>query len=186
MPEEPSPNTGTLYASLQFICVENKTWSKDKPVKGFLFRGTIDRVILNKATGQVWLVDYKLGTSQAQSFGAWAKDNNWQLMYYTLALEAGWVENLSAYSVEVAQYWVVSKWEIKKGYSHGILDDFVLKSKKDLLQTEQKQKLSEKFNEFIAQQVAQIRERQFPPQPNEEKTCRKCQWSLVCRAPHLN
>jgi RecB family exonuclease len=165
---------------------DNQVWLKEKPAKGFLFRGTIDRVLLNKATGKVWLVDYKLGTSQVQSFSAWAKEHNWQLMYYTMAIESGWVENLPAYPVEVAQYWVVSKWNIKRGYSDGLTADFILKSKNDLLKEDQKKQLAEKFNEFILAQVSQVRERQFPPLPKDEKTCRKCQWSLVCRAPHLN
>lgn len=164
----------------------NKKWVKEKPEKGFLFRGTIDRVLLNKATGKVWLVDYKLGAQQAPSFSAWSKDSNWQLMYYTLALEQGFVEDIGIYPVELAQYWVVNKWEIKKGYSDGLEHDFVLKTKKDLLAENQKEQLVQKFNEFVFEQVQKIRERKFPPLPKDEKLCRKCQWSLMCRAPHLN
>lgn len=193
--QEAFPSLQTLQCEAKwqiFYDSESQTWSKEKPSKGFLFKGTIDRVLFHKQTGRAWVIDYKLGAAQALSHGNWSKEEAWQLAFYTFAVEKGWLESLSSSPVELAQYWVVNKWKIKKGYIDRdqslltIHDKFLFASKKDLISSDEKQALLEKFSEYLQSKVLGIQERKYRPLPKDDKQCKKCQWSLTCRAPHLS
>lgn len=170
--------------SVYFDLAQQK-WSKEKPDKGFLLKGTIDRVLLNQNTNKAWVVDYKLGASQAVTHNNWLKDNHWQLLFYSLAVENGWLDDFK-YDVELAQFWVINKWDLKKGFALDVNNSWLLTSKKNFIAAEEKKDLFLQFEKNIFETLNEITTRKYIPKPKDEKTCKRCDWSLLCRAPHLN
>ncbi|MCB0367996.1 MAG: PD-(D/E)XK nuclease family protein [Bdellovibrionales bacterium] len=175
-----------------YFDLDKKQWVKEKPDKGFLLRGTIDRIIYDSNTHKVWVIDYKLGSGQALPYPQWIKEDHWQLLFYTMAIENDWLEIKEdilkqSVQVELAQFWVINKWDYKKGFSLDHLNqDFLVKSKKNLINLSEKEDLLKQFTQRVFGTLIELSEKKYHPSPKKEEVCKRCDWSLVCRAPHLN
>lgn len=163
-----------------YFDLQNQKWANEKPEKGFLLKGSIDRILIDEKTQKAWVIDYKLGSSQALTFQNWLKEDHWQLLFYVLAVEKGWVENLKR-EVELAQFWVINKWNIKKGFAFE--PDQI---RKNLISAEEKKELFLDFEKKLIILLNEMLLHKYIPQPKEEEICKRCDWSKLCRAPHLN
>ncbi|MCK6598307.1 MAG: PD-(D/E)XK nuclease family protein [Bdellovibrionaceae bacterium] len=183
----------SVYYDLERYC-----WVLEKPTKGYLLRGTIDRVLYNKNTNKFWVVDYKLGPNQSKNYDKWLKERHWQLIFYALAIEKNWIPDLkqlvhqktyesldSELEVELSQFWVITQWQNKKGFLCNLSSSWFLSDKKMQISKDEKEKLFIAFEKDMVSYFSEIQKRKYPAIPEKEDICQQCDWSYVCRAPHL-
>lgn len=147
--------------------------------------GRIDRVDQDDL-GRYMVIDYKSSAGQLRNFGSWIKNNELQLLFYSLCIEQG-LTDLPANEVLGAFYFILSKMQRQKGFRNstgvGILYEPHRSTEIDRdtlegLYSELKQKLSITFD--------RIQAGQFQAAPDDFKICQTCDWRKLCRAPHLN
>jgi ATP-dependent helicase/nuclease subunit B len=169
------PSTGELIAD------------RDEP--GALpFVGRIDRVDRDRL-GNLAIYDYKSSNSSASQFGAWLKNNRIQLLLYASAVEKG-LTHLDASPVMAAFYYVARPLSRDTGFkvedAEQELYELSDRRKRNRLTEQEKADLFAKGQELVKTAVDGILVGRFAPNPRNPDDCAKCQWSRVCRAPHLN
>jgi CRISPR/Cas system-associated exonuclease Cas4 (RecB family) len=116
------------------------------------------------------------------------KNNKIQLLLYAMAVERG-LSDLSARPVLAALYYVARPLGRDLGFKvddveQGLYDTAGRAHNK--IGSAAKERLFQETSELVKNAVARILEGDFKPQPREKKTCDHCEWSGLCRAPHLN
>ncbi len=150
--------------------------------------GRIDRVDAD-SEGRVVIYDYKSSSGSTSQFGSWIKKNHLQLLLYAMAVEKG-LTSLGPRDVVGAIYYIGKTMERDQGFK--IKDRshlFFIESdgrKKNRIDHEQKLELFSEGRKQIVRALAGISGGYYQPQPSGLEICGKCQWSQLCRAPHLN
>jgi ATP-dependent helicase/DNAse subunit B len=151
------------------------------------FNGRIDRVDRD-SKGHLSVIDYKSSSNDLKTFKNWASNGLFQMPLYALALEAGLAAETAAAPVMAASY-IIFKDKArglgyivdKEGHEFGDLNE----KSRQFVGEEDRDKV---FNEILGQIkdiFARMRLGFFKPEPRDVKLCDRCQWSRVCRAPHL-
>lgn len=152
------------------------------------FQGRIDRIDTD-ARGNLAIYDYKSSASTATQFGAWCRNNRIQLLLYAMAVENG-LTRFPANPVQSAIYYVARPFSRDNGFKvedvqQGLFDTED-RRKKNRLTQEQKAELFEQGRALVKKAIDGIESGRFDPSPRDHTDCPTCQWSAVCRAPHLN
>lgn len=161
-------------------------------ILGLAFNGKIDRIDSNGGE-HISVIDYKSSVSGITSYKSWIKNNHLQILAYIYAIEKEWVPSFKniqeMQNINVtAGYFLSLKDFEKKGF---VLDDcdrhFVTdENDRNIISIAQKQELIKEFEECLYKIVQQIKDFKFEPNPLDKKECKKCYWSHLCQAPHLN
>jgi ATP-dependent helicase/nuclease subunit B len=152
------------------------------------FAGKIDRIDKD-SLGQYGIYDYKTSKNKNMvSFEKWPTSFQMQMPLYATSIENGLVEGLSPASVVMAAYIFFKDSTRGNGFvltdrENGFVD---LSSRKHHNVTHDTQisvfaELYAKLKEIFIK----IQEGHFMAQPKDVKTCDKCAWRRLCRAPHL-
>jgi len=150
--------------------------------------GKIDRIDAHREQNQVVVIDYKSSAAAYKNHNAWLENIELQLLFYMWALEK---EMLSEVSGEVTGAFYYSFKDFNRGKGFQIEEVagplFHPAGRRSVKgSSEDKKELLTKFEALLADVVARIREGEITPRPFDVKTCQSCEWSLLCRAPHLN
>ncbi len=169
--------------------IENSlVWSREpKNTSSFPFAGKIDR--LDQDTHKNYaIVDYKTSkTENIKGFTSWLKQSQFQMSIYAQAVEAGLGQEIEPNRVAAAEYIFLKNKSRGSGF---IINDeqngFVsLEKPEKTVSIEDKEEHDQQLKEKLSQLIQQIERGSFPPKPQDVKICEKCQWSPLCRAPHL-
>ncbi len=178
-----------------------KTIAKEHSFNGFIqangslsqtegvaqFRGRFDRIDQDDL-GNYAVLDYKSSPNDLRQHGSWLKNNEIQLLLYSLALENG-IASLPPGEVVEAVYFVARTMERETGLRLSDREQglFVLEGRGSSKATsEQKEKLYAQIRGMLADMLKRMSEGDYAPKPISTKICERCNWSLLCRAPHLN
>ena len=152
------------------------------------FKGRIDRID-SDAAGNLAIYDYKSSANNIGQFKTWIGNNRIQLLLYSIAVENG-LSLLGPKTVQAAFYYVARP--LKRDYGFKVegadqgLYDVVDRRKQNRISPEEKEALFNEGRELVKRAVGGIMAGDFAPNPRDRDDCNNCQWSLVCRASHLN
>lgn len=161
---------------------------RDEEPGAFKFVGRIDRVD-EDSEGHLAIFDYKSSGNNTSQFGSWLKNNRIQLLLYAMAIEKG-LTSLEPREVLAALYYVARPFSRDTGFKvEGVeqgLYDIPNKRKKNYLSREAKQQLFRDGEALVKKACDGLSEGVFAPKPRDKKKCNDCNWSPLCRTPHLN
>jgi ATP-dependent helicase/nuclease subunit B len=160
-----------------------------EPVPGALkFVGRIDRVDADDH-GNFAIFDYKSSAGSVSQFGSWLKNNRIQLLLYAMAIEEG-LTALPPAPVMAALYYVAKPLERDTGFKVDTTDqglyETIDKRKRNRISDDEKAALFTEGRELLKKAAQGIIAGEFRPEPRDSNECLNCQWSAVCRAPHMN
>ncbi len=193
------PETQTEFTELRiqgFLDLTTGELSTDEREGTLRVSGSIDRVDVDKA-GRAVIIDYKSSANSLSQFGSWLANDQLQLLFYSQALEHGLGQTVaselgaSAVKREVvgAFYYVPRSLNREMGFKVTDQEQNLFSAddrKKNKLSKIEKEKLIGQLNEKVADVVQHMKRGYFQAIPKDKKTCTTCQWSLLCRAPHLS
>ncbi len=185
---------------------QTKTLGREVKVQGFLqvetgelvasgsaggdvleFRGRLDRVDAD-ASGKMVLIDYKSSANGLSQYTSWLENNRLQLLLYALALENGLTE-LPKATVLSAVFYVSRTMNREYGFKVSDVEQnlySVEDKRRNKLTANDKERLITQLKEKVRDVVAEIKTGFFAPRPMDTSLCHTCEWSALCRAPHLN
>jgi ATP-dependent helicase/nuclease subunit B len=151
------------------------------------FVGKIDRVDRG-ADGQYAVVDYKSSIGEHSQYPGAVDKNQLQLALYSMAIESH-LTDLPPDEVVGAFYFVAKTMSRDVGYriSDSMTDLFGFEDRRrNKLTRNEKSELWGKVRGILTEVLQQVSKGEFAPEPEDQKNCAKCEWSGLCRAPHLN
>ncbi|MGE3760238.1 MAG: PD-(D/E)XK nuclease family protein, partial [Pseudobdellovibrionaceae bacterium] len=154
------------------------------------FTGKIDRID-EDGNKRKAVIDYKSSQFGITPFQNWFKDRALQLALYTMIVETGLAEGLERSQVIAALYFNFRNFDRDLGFkivdAVGSLYDLEGKRKRahHISEAERESEFA-KLKTLIVEAVQNIKKGQFQPVPLDEKQCEYCNWSGLCRSPHLN
>lgn len=185
------PDTLTLAAEKSFefyFNPQNGEVHREAREGTLKFSGKIDRIDRHRHNGQHVVIDYKSSHAGKKHHPAWLDNNELQLLFYMWALEKELLEGISG-EVTGAFYYSFKDFNREKGFQveehAGPL--FRPAGRKGVkASAEDKKNLLSQFERLILEVVMKIQKGEIAPRPFDVKTCQSCEWSVLCRAPHLN
>lgn len=171
-----------------FLAPESGELTREKNSDADLkFVGRIDRVDSDDR-GNLAIYDYKSSLASVSQYGSWLKNNRIQLLLYALAVENG-LTSFDAKPVVSAMYYVAKPFTRDYGFKVEDVEQGLYelgdRRKRNKIKSEERLRLYEQSRALIREAVGGIRAGRFAPNPRDRKTCIECQWSHICRAPHL-
>ena len=146
-------------------------------------RGRVDRI--DETSNGIVVYDYKSSTGHLKNHGDWLKEGEFQLILYLLACEK---LLYTEKKVIASLYYDYRKFETVKGLMNETFQNTYLTSgrkKKSVIDDETKAELIEKFAGLLQGLLKKLETFDFTAQPVDTKICNDCNWSKLCRAPHL-
>lgn len=181
------PLTKTPFTELAFegfISLESGALQKNPPAQGYPFRGIIDRLDTDGENRWV-LIDYKLSGSRLKQLESWIDQGLIQLPLYAQAVERG-LAPIKSPTVVGAFYYVIKDRNRDRGFKvidqGDTLFDFSDR-KRNKITSSEKDQLLKQVSDLVAQTLVRIAHGEFFRKPREEKQCRQCHWSRLCRKP---
>lgn len=147
------------------------------------FKGRIDRV--DESSDGLIVYDYKSSTSDLKNFTDWITNGEFQLLIYLIACE---VALYAPKPVIASVYYDYRKFDYGKGFMQAEFHDRILqplRKKKSLAAAEQKIELRNEFSALLDGIMKKLEHFDFSAKPEDQKLCATCNWSQICRAPHL-
>ncbi|MBC7741762.1 MAG: PD-(D/E)XK nuclease family protein [Bdellovibrionaceae bacterium] len=157
-----------------------------KTANGIGLRGRIDRVDHSIKENYIIIYDYKSSAGRISNHPKWLSEYEFQLLIYTLALEAVYAESIP---VKGALYYLYKTFDLSKGFVEkdiGLAHFGLSKANKSLTDNETHQKLKEEFIKFMGVFFENLKKGHFQTRPFKTDICIECDWRKLCRAPHLN
>jgi RecB family exonuclease len=151
----------TSFRELKF---NTKIWDHE-------WSGFIDRVD-ELQDGAFAIYDYK-PSDKSYGVKSWLKNNHLQIAFYAWAIEQGHVEELRGAKISGALYYVYKNLKLR-----GV----------ELADEKQLEILHSLYSDIelkIQELLTALADGDFSPRPMEIAICSFCQWSRLCRAPHL-
>lgn len=185
------PDTLTLAAEKGFEFYFNPQNGEvhREPQTGTLkFSGKIDRIDRHRQTSHHVVIDYKSSHAAYKNHGAWMENQELQLLFYMWALEKEMLADVSG-EVVGAFYYSFKDFHREKGFQ---LEEYAgplfrpAGRKGVKASAEDKKELITQFEAILVEVVVKIQKGEIEPRPFDVKTCQSCEWSVLCRAPHLN
>lgn len=174
------PKTKTVAAEVDF------RGSVSTSVGEVQITGRIDRVDADDAENFA-VIDYKRASSNLTAPKSWLKNQLYQPLIYTMALENGWT-NLGRKNVSTGQYYVLRDGDRSKSYYlsdqvQGLYD--CENQQRNKISSDEKVKLLKEMEQVITTTAEGVRSGKFLPKPVDEEDCLSCRWRNSCRARHL-
>ena len=147
------------------------------------FKGRIDRV--DESSDGLIVYDYKSSTADLKNFADWITNGEFQLLLYLIACE---VSLYQPKPVIASVYYDYRKFDFGKGFMQPEFHDRfleTLRKKKSLAGPDQKIELKKEFSDLLDVLMQKLNQFDFSAKPEDPKLCSTCNWSQICRAPHL-
>ncbi len=149
--------------------------------------GRIDRVD-HDGEGRYLVIDYKRSDSNLSALKSWLKNQLYQPLLYTLAIEKGWTR-LGRQKVVGGQFYVLRDGDRTRAFfvkeESGTLFDSDSRERNKISNAEKEELIGE-LEKVISDSVTRVLGGEFLPKPvDEEQTCNDCRWRYSCRARHL-
>lgn len=155
---------------------------------GLKFTGRIDRIDRD-SKGNLLIYDYKSSGTRVVQFGSWIKRNQIQLLLYADAVQSGLTE-FGPHPVVGALYYVTRPLTHETGFKVEDVEQDLFasddKRKRNRLSQADLEQLVQQGRERVRTAIEGIQSGRFSPEPSDLSLCQTCQWSDLCRAPHLN
>ena len=153
--------------------------------KSVLIKGRVDRVD-QSGESEIVVYDYKSKTADLKNHADWLKAGEFQLLLYLIACESYLYPGKN---VIASVYYDYRKFETHKGfitesYQNGFLEPATRK-RKSLSDEESKTELISEFSKTLDQMFLKLENFDFSAIPVDQKICNSCNWSKLCRAPHM-
>lgn len=164
--------------SKNFVPLDSKT------NRSILIKGRVDRIDQNGEAETV-VYDYKSKTADLKNHGDWLKAGEFQLLLYLIACESYLYPGKN---VIASVYYDYRKFETQKGfitesYQNGFLEP--ARKRKSLSDEDGKAALISEFSKTLDQMFLKLENFDFSAIPVDQKICNTCNWSKLCRAPHM-
>lgn len=182
--------------------ISRKIFTQEKPLNTpedfILISGAIDRIDTTDSFRII--LDYKPSWSAERTYSSWFKGNFLQLAFYAWVIDKGFAisghsQNLQKPVGGILTY-TYQPFNRSRGFVpaelSGIIANKPTKTKeKGIITISEKENTYSQLEDVLHIMLDNLLSGVIKPQPlgNEEdyeKICSKCQWSEVCRAPHLN
>lgn len=171
-----------------FLKIETGELIRQHEPGSLKFVGRIDRID-HDGEGHYAIFDYKSSAASVSQFGTWLKNNQIQLLLYAMAVEKG-LSVFEPREVVGALYYVARPMNRDYGFkvedAEQKLFDVSDKRKRNRISRSDKEKLFTEARTLVKRAVDGILAGRFGPEPRDAKGCTECQWSPLCRAPHLS
>jgi ATP-dependent helicase/nuclease subunit B len=169
-----NPHNGEVHKEAQEGCLK--------------FSGKIDRIDRHRHSKSHVVIDYKSSHAAYKNHSAWLENQELQLLFYMWALEKELLSEITG-DVVGAFYYSFKDFHREKGFQieeyAGPL--FRPAGRKGVKGTgDDKKELLSQFEGVVMDVVTKIQKGEIDSRPYDIKTCQSCEWSLLCRAPHLN
>lgn len=176
---------GSIKGYLQRTPEGGVIFSTEPQGNSWLFKGKIDRVDKDPQNNLA-ILDYKLSSNNIQTFKNWPANDQFQLVLYALAIEKGLGDQIPATNVVAAAYLFLRETERGNGYVLSDVDHQLedVKGKQKVTETKKEEVFSQVLTE-VDRCLQVLENKKFPPIPKDKKICETCNWSRLCRAPHL-
>jgi ATP-dependent helicase/DNAse subunit B len=184
------PETSTLDREVSiegFVDPQTGELTRDGDAEKIRFTGSIDRVDIDRS-GHAAIIDYKSSPTGSVQWTKWIENDDLRLLLYSIAYERGLTKQ-EAGQVVSAVYYVARTMDRDKGFKVDDIEQGLYATddrKQNKISLEAKGRLFTEVRQSLSQAVTRMRTGEFAPVPKSKDTCRTCQWSSVCRAPHLN
>lgn len=148
--------------------------------------GRIDRIDAGPEN-QLVVIDYKMkSNSKQRNYKSWLKNDELQLLFYSLALEEG-LTSINKGPVVGAFYYTFANLDREKGFRQQTeVGRLFSASRSNELDRTVLDDLYSQLKFKVAGVVKRIRNGELSAQPKKVEECRTCNWKTLCRAPHLN
>lgn len=185
------PDTLTIAAEKSFefyFNAQSGEVSREARPGTLKFSGKIDRIDRHRHSRSHVVIDYKSSHASYKNHNAWFENQELQLLFYMWALEKSLLTEIQG-DVVGAFYYSFKDFRREKGFQieehAGPL--FKPAGRKAVKGSqEDKKRLLEKFESLILDVVLKIQGGDIESRPFDVKICQSCEWSLLCRAPHMN
>ena len=160
----------------------------DNGEQSFRFVGRVDRIDTD-SENNVAIYDYKSSTFGTGQFTSWIKNNQIQLLLYAMATENG-LTGHNPRQVLAALYYTAKP--LGRDYGFKVEDveqglyDTSDKRKRNRITHQAKLDLFSEGQALVQKAAAGILAGDFRAKPKDKNQCKTCQWSALCRAPHLS
>ena len=148
--------------------------------------GRIDRVDYDTTNEEALIYDYKKTDSSNMHYASgWVDKNEFQLLFYMLALLE---HEKDHHKIKGALYYFYQKLEVYKGalVAGNPNFDLTVDIRKATCVTEDELKTHiQKFEERLTELFEQLKDNSFLAKPQDIKICDDCDWRRLCRAQHL-
>lgn len=151
-------------------------------------RGSIDRIDRDDK-GRIVIIDYK-NRARHQNYNSWAKNQYWQPLIYSYAVENGWTTPPVEGRLAGIFIFDVTKKSRGNGMrlADGNFDLFEIVDEKKVRYMQSREDLDAAYV-ALKNRVQEVRkilaDGDFRPIPYKPDVCDSCQWVYACRAPHL-
>ncbi len=169
--------------------LQNKKFvtADEKPNQSVKIKGRIDRVDQVNLSGEPEIIvyDYKANTAELKNHQDWLKAGEFQLLLYLIACE---IYLYPGQNVISSVYYDYRKLEAHKGLTTQSYQNFFLeeaRKRKSLSDSESKSALIAEFSKILENMFLKLENFDFSAEPVDHKICNNCNWSKLCRAPHL-
>ncbi len=182
------PQTRTIGRETQFVCYWD--FEKGEPtsaVTPIMLSGRLDRIDCD-SQGRYALIDYKASSQGLTNWDRWIVKRELQMALYAMLLESG-LCGVEAAPVMAANYYVVRESDRRKGFhlKDEAAELYSVEEKyRKWMDGEGKTRMFDELRAEIQRAIAGILAGVFRAQPENVKTCERCSWRSLCRAPHLN
>lgn len=152
--------------------------------KSIIIKGRVDRIDQNNES-ELIVYDYKSNTADLKNHQDWLKVGEFQLLLYLMACE---IYLYPEKNVIASVYYDYRKFEAHKGLSTQSYQNLFLESgrkRKSLSNEDDKKKLISEFTKTLEYIFSKLENFDFSAEPIDQKHCTSCNWSKLCRAPHL-
>lgn len=171
--------------------LKTKTIAKEKKFEFYFtslgkeikISGQIDRI---DTDGEVFVViDYKSSSYNTHTYKSWINNHELQMLLYIWVIENAIIPNASG-KVVGAFYYYFKTMKRTTGMRVKEYDGRLFGSNGGSGASEvEKGQLLKDFFDLLNNTVERIIQGQMAPHPEDKKICKKCEWSDLCRAPHL-
>lgn len=156
-----------------------------KPEVYFQFNLRIDRIDTHKSKNYRIIYDYKSSDGSIKTAKNWLTHYQFQMLLYLVALE---LTEADPETVKGALYYFYKNFNITKGIidrDTGLNDFSISARNASSFDSDSFAQIHTDFKLLVGEILNKLNRGEFSTAPYDADICKDCDWSKLCRAPHL-